>query len=83
MRRAWTKASGLFLVALLLLGLVAVAQAEEVTVVQYPDSNYEPGPGWPEGWSPPAVPTELPEATRQYLESMVEEYQFSGLEVRV
>lgn len=41
----------------------------EPKVVVYPDENFDAGPGWPEGWSPPAMPTTLsPERQAQYEE---------------
>ncbi|HYF96404.1 MAG TPA: copper amine oxidase N-terminal domain-containing protein [Symbiobacteriaceae bacterium] len=36
----------------------------EPTVVEYPASNYDPGPGWPEGWAPPAAPAGLTDDVR-------------------
>ncbi len=72
------------LVLLLLLSLGLVAMAEEVTVVEYPASNYEPGPGWPDGWTPPPVPSELPADRKAWLEQAVaQSEEITGWEVRV
>jgi len=77
-RLAWV------LVLLLVLGLGVVARADEVTVLEYPASNYAPGPGWPEGWKPPAVPKEVPAETLAWVEQIMQQVpQFTRWEVRV
>ncbi len=77
-RWAWVSA------LLLLISLAAVVQAGEVTVVEYPASNYVPGPGWPDGWTPPTVPTELPAETVAWLEQTMQQVpEFAQWEVRV
>lgn len=41
----------------------------EPKLVKFPDKNYDPGPGWPAGWSPPVMPTTIsPERQAQYEE---------------
>lgn len=84
MRSRWvTKAVGGLL--LLVAALGGVAQADDpVTVVEYPDSNYEPGPGWPEGWTPPPVPREIPANLRSWLEDALVKYpEYTQWQVRV
>jgi hypothetical protein len=46
-------------------GVGRAAGDPEPTVVQFPASNYDPGPGWPAGYTPPAPPTEIPARVRQ------------------
>lgn len=62
--------AGLVLLVFLGVGLAnAPGQAAdpEPQRVTYPDKNYEPGPGWPAGWSPPIVPTTIsPERQAEY-----------------
>ncbi|HYF93671.1 MAG TPA: copper amine oxidase N-terminal domain-containing protein [Symbiobacteriaceae bacterium] len=51
----------------------AVSFAEgdpEPMVVEYPASNYDPGPGWPAGWAPPAAPGGITDAVRESWEHM-------------
>ncbi|HYF94506.1 MAG TPA: copper amine oxidase N-terminal domain-containing protein [Symbiobacteriaceae bacterium] len=42
----------------------------EPTVEQFPASNYDPGPGWPAGWAPPAAPAGLTDTVRQEWEDL-------------
>lgn len=52
----------LVLLAFLAVGLANTpgqAADPEPNLVKYPDKNYDPGPGWPAGWSPPAIPTTI------------------------
>lgn len=53
------------LVALAVPGAVGMAADPEPTVVEFPASNYDPGPGWPAGWAPVAAPTEISDEVRQ------------------
>lgn len=58
-RRLWV-----VLVLLMVLGVgLANAPGEaadpEPNLVTYPDQDYDPGPGWPTGWSPPVMPTTI------------------------
>ncbi|MFZ5826293.1 MAG: copper amine oxidase N-terminal domain-containing protein [Bacillota bacterium] len=51
------------LMAMLLFGLLSTmgsAADPEPEWTRYPDSNYDPGPGWPQGWTPPQPPSQIP-----------------------
>ncbi|MFZ5813960.1 MAG: stalk domain-containing protein [Bacillota bacterium] len=75
---------GFTLVLLLLAILAGGVGAEEVRIIQYPESNYQPGPGWPEGWTPPPVPAELPEWQREEVEQLLKDRpEYTRFEVRV
>lgn len=80
MRKGW----GALLLVLLLLNLAAVATAEdEVVTQQYPDSNYQPGPGWPPGWSPPPMPVLLESERNRLVDIMQSVPQYTRYETRV
>jgi len=49
-------------------------RAEETMVAEYSASNYEPGPGWPQGWTPPPAPTGMSERMRQEVEQVLKDY---------
>lgn len=68
--------TGLVLAILLFQPLVGIGQAQEtqLEVAQYPPENYEPGPGWPEGWSPPPPPQGMSEQMRARVEQALREY---------
>ena len=42
-------------------------------IAQYPAENYDPGPGWPEGWTPPPPPTEMSERMKAEVERVLRE----------
>jgi len=65
----------LVLTVLLFQPVVGVAATDEPkpVVVDYPPENYEPGPGWPEGWSPPPPPEGMSEQMRLRVEQALRE----------
>ena len=65
----------LVLAALLLHTPVRTGAAEEMKpeVAEYPAENYEPGPGWPEGWTPPPPPEGMSEQMRAEVEEVLRE----------
>jgi len=67
--------AGLMLAALAFQPLVGVeaAEGERPEVAEYPAQNYDPGPGWPEGWSPPPPPTHMSEQMRAEVERVLQE----------
>jgi len=66
----------LVLAALLLHTPVRTGAAEEMKpeVAEYPAENYEPGPGWPEGWTPPPPPEGMSEQMRAEVERILREH---------
>ncbi|MEW8979889.1 MAG: copper amine oxidase N-terminal domain-containing protein [Symbiobacterium sp.] len=60
----------LMLAALLVHGPVGAGAEEPLQpeVAEYPAENYEPGPGWPEGWTPPPPPEGMSEQMRAEVE---------------
>lgn len=62
------------LMAALFFGLFSTAGSAadpEPEWVRYPDSNYDPGPGWPDGWTPPEPPNQIsPERQAEYEQIM-------------
>lgn len=63
----------LLLVVLLVLGLAQAqgrAADPEPKVIVYPDEYFDPGPGWPEGWTPPEMPTVIPPERRAEYEQI-------------
>ena len=75
--RCFRRLAWLMLAALLLqspVGGKAAAEAElELEIAEYPAANYEPGPGWPEGWSPPPPPESMSEQMRAEVERVLNE----------
>lgn len=72
------------LVGSVLLPAVAEEQVEsQLVIVQYPDSNYEPGPGWPEGWTPPPAPTAIPPGWQHDIDEYVERYPGTQVKLTV
>ncbi|MBP2020142.1 hypothetical protein J2Z79_003596 [Symbiobacterium terraclitae] len=49
------------------------ASETELEIAEYPAENYEPGPGWPEGWSPPPAPEEMSERMKAEVERVLRE----------
>ncbi|WP_273382248.1 hypothetical protein [Symbiobacterium thermophilum] len=54
---------------------VGVADELKPEVAEYPAGNYDPGPGWPEGWSPPPPPEQMSEQMRAEVERVIQERQ--------
>lgn|GEM_PF-1914941 len=50
------------------------AAESELEIAEYPAENYEPGPGWPAGWSPPPAPEEISERMKAEVERVLREY---------
>ena len=78
MRRGHARRAGvglLVLAALLSAAPVGAGAEEELTpeVAEYPAENYEPGPGWPEGWTPPPPPEGMSERMRAEVEQVLRE----------
>jgi len=72
------------LVLILILGVATVVRAEEAVWAEYPASNYAPGPGWPQGWSPPPTPTGLPEGRQEWLKETMAKYpQYTKWELHI
>jgi len=56
-------------------GAGTAAEAElELEVAEYPPENYEPGPGWPDGWTPPPPPEGMSERMRTEVEQILRDY---------
>lgn len=58
-RRIW---GALLLLLVFVVGLAhgsSQAADPEPVVVNYPETDFDPGPGWPDGWSPPTMPTAI------------------------
>lgn len=53
---------------------VGVAEELKPEVAEYPAGNYDPGPGWPEGWSPPPPPEDMSAQTRAEVEEVLRDY---------
>jgi len=53
---------------------VGAAPGEELEIAAYPSENYHPGPGWPEGWTPPPPPSEMSELMKAEVERVLREY---------
>ncbi|MBY6277944.1 MAG: hypothetical protein CWE10_17460 [Symbiobacterium thermophilum] len=77
MRRGHVRRSLAVLVLAVLLSAAPVGAGaeEELTpeVAEYPAENYEPGPGWPEGWTPPPPPEGMSERMRAEVERLLAE----------
>lgn len=70
--------AGLVLVVLLIQAPVGAGASEEaeleIEIAEYPAENYDPGPGWPEGWSPPPAPEEMSDRMRAEVERILREH---------
>jgi len=53
---------------------VGAAPGPELEIAEYPAENYDPGPGWPEGWTPPPPPTEMSERMKAEVERVLREH---------
>ncbi|MEW8980024.1 MAG: copper amine oxidase N-terminal domain-containing protein [Symbiobacterium sp.] len=76
-RTGITKHLTWLLLAMLLTHVPANVGAEQETrleIAQYPDENYEPGPGWPDGWTPPPPPEGMSERMKAEVERVLREY---------
>ena len=76
MRRGHVRRSlAVLVLAALLSAPVGAGAEEELTpeVAEYPAENYEPGPGWPEGWTPPPPPEGMSERMRAEVERLLAE----------
>lgn len=79
MHRGWTeraKCLAWLTLAVLLIhvpGRVGAQQETRPEIAQYPAENYEPGPGWPEGWTPPPPPQEMSEQMKAEVERVLRE----------
>ncbi|WP_043713935.1 copper amine oxidase N-terminal domain-containing protein [Symbiobacterium thermophilum] len=77
---AWTWA---VLTIMLLASPTAVGETEQKPeVAEYPAQNYDPGPGWPDGWSPPPIPAQMSERMRAEIDQVLQERadEFDGFE---
>jgi len=54
-------------------GRVGADEEARPEIAQYPAENYDPGPGWPEGWTPPPPPTEMSERMKAEVERVLRE----------
>jgi len=53
---------------------VGAGSETEIEIAEYPAENYEPGPGWPEGWTPPPPPEEMSDRMKAEVERVLREY---------
>jgi len=76
-RRMWRAAQlAWLLLAVLLVNApvrVGAAPGPELEIAEYPAENYDPGPGWPDGWTPPPPPTEMSEWMKAEVERVLRE----------
>ena len=76
--RTWRAAhlAWLLLAVLLMQAPIRAGAAPEpgLEIAEYPAENYEPGPGWPEGWTPPPPPGEMSERMKAEVERVLREY---------
>lgn len=71
-RLAWLMLAFLLLQAPVGVGAAADEKAE-IEIAEYPPEFYEPGPGWPDGWTPPPAPAEMSERMRAEVERVLRE----------
>lgn len=73
-RGRWGSRFAAALLAAALLAGPGSAEGQEPVWPEYPASNFEPGPGWPEGWTPPPTPTGISDRMQREIERVLKEY---------
>lgn len=74
MRRPWVAVLVILVLGLGVAGAAFGEEAKDPEPWTNPNQEYhfDKGPGWPEGWTEPPVPTEIPQAAKDDFEDLVE-----------